>query len=300
MRKTWHYFEKGEITTIITIGTLVFLGISTLASSFLLKNNQTSSAKATATCSAGTLVGSASSNPKYYKCAAGCGLTDSGICLKYEHNSQDSNCSLCTNISKPKTTTFEEGCLNDTVEVNKCSGSYRCMKTPNYSYVHLVYDPTCLSPTSVSKSVTPTSSTGHATNHTGGVTQIPTKKLVSPTNHTDTAVAPKSNISQVIIPTKKPINPNDSRISITQIPTKKIVNQNSNYGSNTTPTKKPPKPTVTLVSSQTIMSSQTTISSRMTMDCKICPDGKLVAPYNQVVKIYKKDSVIIKCCKTNN
>ena len=84
--KNRKYFIRGEIATLLTIGTLVFLGVSALTSSLMLKNKQTTSSKAT-----------------------------------------------------------DGGCLNGTVDVGECSGSYRCVSSnENYKYDHLKYDSACL------------------------------------------------------------------------------------------------------------------------------------------------------------
>jgi len=48
MKNCFRRSEKGEIATIITIGTLIFLGVSTLTSSLLIKNKQISSTNASA------------------------------------------------------------------------------------------------------------------------------------------------------------------------------------------------------------------------------------------------------------
>jgi hypothetical protein len=52
MFKIRRVFEKGEIATLITIGSLIFLGVSSLASSYFLKDKKTSTTQAGKTCPA--------------------------------------------------------------------------------------------------------------------------------------------------------------------------------------------------------------------------------------------------------
>lgn len=86
--------ERGEIATILTIGTLVVIAVTAVVSSLFVNQNKTTGSRA-ATCVDGTLVGPYQ-GVIYYKCAAGCGLTSSGTCVNYEHNSPDIHCTDCT------------------------------------------------------------------------------------------------------------------------------------------------------------------------------------------------------------
>ncbi len=83
--------KKGEVATLLTLGLVLVGGIVTFGLS-LLSNNQKNLASNTkaATCAKGVSIGSG-----YYSCGANCGLTSSGKCLNYTHNSTDPNCSPC-------------------------------------------------------------------------------------------------------------------------------------------------------------------------------------------------------------
>jgi len=166
MIKRW---EKGEIATIIAIGTLIFLGVSTLTSSLMLKNKQTSSTKAraddiyykyptsvpikkptviltkitTSKCNAPEDVKKqiAGYSDPLYCCPAGAGRVGgaNGSCPNYYHNSSDSSCSPC-NIPtvKPAVPTvsywgIDKGNTCNGYKFGECYLGKRCMNCGSYN-----------------------------------------------------------------------------------------------------------------------------------------------------------------------
>lgn len=85
--------RRGEIATILTIGTLVIIGATAIVSSLGIKNKQSTSSRASG-CAAGVIVGSG----PYYTCQANCGKSDSGKCYAYSHSSKDSTCAPCNSL----------------------------------------------------------------------------------------------------------------------------------------------------------------------------------------------------------